>query len=364
MGRAYLSECVAGDLVEEVLVITGKQFSPTAAGNKHFIKAYVSDRSAQMPARMWNATRDIFNALPAAGFLRIRGRVENYQSSLQFIIDQVAPAKEGTFDPADLIPHTDKDIPSMCAKIRELCESIQNRHVAAIVQAYLDDEQLMGRFCRAPAAQTFHHAFIGGLLEHTLNSMEVAEAVVRFYPGLNRDLVLAGIFLHDLAKTWELTYECSFGYSDAGQLIGHIVKGAIWLEEKARQAEAVLGEPIPRELIDVLQHIVLSHHGTAEFGSPRTPSTPEALAVHAIENMDAKLTMALAATRGPSSGDGPWTEYLKAFSGRLYRPDVAPGDVVDGDVEPAGGDGSAAGAADVKSALRNPLFEMMPQRPK
>ena len=222
----------------------------------------------------------------------------------------------------------------MCRRITELLGSIHNRHLAAIVQAYLDDRELMDKFCKAPAAMSFHHAFLGGLLEHTLNAMEVADACVKFYPGLNRDLILAGIFLHDIAKTWELNYDCSFGYTDSGQLIGHIVKSAIWVEQKSKVAQETLGEKIPQPLIDVLQHIILSHHGEYEFGSPKTPATPEALFVHTIENLDAKLMIALAATRGEqrqaSKEIGPNTSRRLAggciarMSLRLMRPRVNP----------------------------------------
>jgi 3'-5' exoribonuclease len=215
---------------------------------------------------------------------------------------------------------------------------------------------------------SFHHAFLGGLLEHTLNAMEVADACCRFYPGINRDLVIAGIFLHDIAKTWELTYDCAFGYSDSGQLVGHIVKSAIWVEHKARQAEQSLGEKIPQNLIDVLQHIILSHHGDVAkaFGSAKSPATPEAMMVSFIDDMDAKLMLALQCTRGsvgPTAGDGDgqsereqssWTEYMKAFSGRLYRPDVAPADAMDGgSVEPS----QDSAAPTMKLAISNPLFE-------
>lgn len=352
MGRIYLNQCGVGDILEDVFVITGKQFAATATG-KHFIKAQVSDRTAQLNARMWNATREIFNALPEAGFVKLRGRIENYQNNLQFIIENTWAAREGSYQLGDLIPHTTQNIKQMCDQLHEICGSIQNRHLSALIHAYLDDESLMGRFCKAPAAQSFHHAFIGGLLEHTLNSMKVADAVVKFYPGLNRDLILAGIFLHDIAKTWELTYECAFAYSDGGQLVGHIVKSAIWVEEYAKKAEATLGEPIPRTLLDVLQHIILSHHGLPEFGSPRVPLTPEALVVHALENLDAKLMMALGATRDPNGmGDGNWTEYLKAFGGRLYRPDVAPEDAAVEETEP-----SASGAPTTNMTINNPLFE-------
>lgn len=359
MARIFICDCAAGDVLEDVFVVTNKQFAATSTG-KYFIKAFVSDRTGQMTARMWNATRDIFNAMPESGFVRVRGRVENYQNNLQFIIEQMWPAKADSFQVADLVPHTTKDIPTMFAKLSEILGSLQNRHVAALVQAYLDDAELMEKFRQAPAAMTFHHAFLGGLLEHTLNAVEVADTIVKFYPGLNRDLVIAGIFLHDIAKTWELTYETAFGYSDGGQLVGHIVKSAIWVEEKAKSAEAIIGEPIPRNLIDVIQHIILSHHGEAEFGSPKTPATPEAIAVHVIENLDAKLTMALTATRGAAGGgEGSWTEYMKQFGGRMFRPDVAPADVPAGEPasesEPQSPDDRSP--TTLKMTINNPLFE-------
>jgi 3'-5' exoribonuclease len=233
------------------------------------------------------------------------------------------------------------------------------------MQAYLDDDNLMSRFCKAPAAMSFHHAFLGGLLEHTLNAIEVADAIVKFYPGLNRDLLIAGIFLHDIAKTWELCYDCAFGYTDGGQLIGHIVKSAMWVDEKARVASQTLGEKIPQNLIDVLQHIILSHHGETEFGSPKTPATPEAIAVHTIENLDAKLMIALSATRGEGSngGEGNWTEYMKAFGGRLYRPDVAPADAPEGEmIEPPPTEKSSSPASAPPMKITNPLFETTRQK--
>ena len=366
MGRTYLCDCAPGDMVEDVFVVSGKQFSAATNGT-HFIKVFVSDRTAQVNARMWKATRQLYDTLPDGGFARIRGRIENYQNNLQFIIENFWPAKDGTFDIADLLPHTEKDISAMCGKLCEIVGSIQNRHLAALVQAYLDDEKLMADFCRAPAAQSFHHAFIGGLLEHTLNALEVADAIIRFYPGLNRDLVLAGIFLHDIAKTWELRYDNAFGYTDGGQLVGHIVKSAMWVEHKAKEAEQMLGEKVPQELVDVLQHIIISHHGVPEFGAVKVPATPEAIAVHHIENMDAKLMTALAVTRfARHESDGNWTDYIKSFGGRLCRPDVAPGDAAGEEPKPptlglAGTDAEPVLAAGTLR-ITNPLFESAPDK--
>src|SRR3954471_18942436 len=318
MRTQFLKQCVPGDCLEDTFLITGKQFSATSTG-KYFIKAFIGDRTSQVTARMWNATRELFNAIPDSGFVKVRGRLENYQNNLQFIIEQIWPAKDGSYDVADLMPTTTRNCDEMRAQLHELLDSLQNRHVAALVQAYLDDDQLMTNFCKAPAAMSFHHSFIGGLLEHTLNAMQVANAVTPFYPGLNRDLCLAGIFLHDIAKTWELSYDTAFAYTDGGQLVGHVVKAAMWVDGKARIAEETLGEKIPQPLIDVLQHIILSHHGLPEFGAARTPSTPEAIFVHTIENLDAKMMMSLGACRDleatPDPENAPagnWTEYMKA----------------------------------------------------
>jgi 3'-5' exoribonuclease len=386
----YLRDAASGDLVDDVYVLTNKQFSAASTG-KYFIKAFISDSTAQLVARMWNATREIFNWMPDSGFVKVRGRIENYQNNLQFIIESVGPALDGSFDVADLIAHTQQDIPEMFARLKEVLATIKNRHLLAICDQYLADDKLMSDFKKAPAAMSFHHAYLGGLLEHTLNAINVADAVMPFYPGLNRDLVVAGIFLHDIAKTWELCYDCAFSYTDSGQLVGHIVKSAIWVEQKAAQAAQALGEPIPQELIDVLQHIILAHHGTHEFGSPRLPSTPEAIAVHTLENMDAKLMMSLSSTRGdPAPGaEGNWTEWMKAFSGKLYRPDVAPPHTTNGDGhasqphDPAPSDHrapapppmritpaqtspppAAPNAPKPKPVLSNPLFESMQHRKK
>jgi 3'-5' exoribonuclease len=364
MRQMFLKQCVPGDFLEETFILTGKQFSATSTG-KYFIKAFIGDRTCQVTARMWNATREIFNSLPDSGFVRVRGRLENYQNNLQFIIEQVWPAKEGSYDPADLMPTTTKDCDEMRGQLVELLGSLQNRHVAALVQAYLDDDELMTNFCKAPAAMSFHHSFLGGLLEHTLNAMQVADAVVRFYPGLNRDLCIAGIFLHDIAKTWELSYDTAFAYTDGGQLVGHVVKAAMWVDEKRRVAEEALGERIPQPVIDVMQHIILSHHGEPEFGAAKVPCTPEAIFVHTIENLDAKMMMAIGACRDPQgSGEGGnWTEYMKAFSGRLYRPDVAPEDVDEaGNPAPPAPKPKKRKLDGVPVTLSNPLFETLPAK--
>lgn len=334
MSRAFLSSANPGDYLEEVFVVSNKQLSTTQTG-KPFIKCFVGDRTRQVPARMWNATQSIFNAMPEGGFLRLAGKVESYQENLQFIIDRfwiIDDPREIVLE--HLMPHTTKNIPQMFERLTTIVRSVRNKHLLALIDAYLKDDALMEKFRRSPAATTFHHSFIGGLLEHTLNMLEVADSICAHYPLISRDLVIAGIFLHDIAKTWELTCDSAFAYTDGGHLVGHIVKSAVWVEFKAKEAEAAIGEPIPCALVDVIQHLILSHHGEPEFGAARVPASPEAILIHYIDNIDAKLTMSLGATRDPSaSGEGSFTEFQKALGVRLYRPDVAPANL---DAAPTG----------------------------
>ncbi len=356
MPRLFLNQTDQGESLNEVFVVANKQIAASNTG-KMYIKVMVGDKTAQIPGRMWNAAKTTFERLPDGGFARLKGHIEIYQGNPQFIIEAIEDAVEGTYDVSELLPHTTKNIPEMWARVQELLATIQNRHIAAVVKKFAEDQRLMELFKKAPAAISMHHAFLGGLLEHTLNAMELGNAVVPFYPGISRDLVIAGIFLHDLAKTWELNYEAAFTYSDGGNLVGHVVKIAMWIEHKAQAAAKELNEPIPRPVIDVLQHIALSHHGVPEFGAAKVPSTPEALMVHVLENLDAKMMVAMSLARGEGKvgggGEGNWSEFSKALGTRIYRPDVS--EVKEAPSTPTPAAPTAKPAA-VK--LNNPAFEI------
>jgi 3'-5' exoribonuclease len=167
-----------------------------------------------------------------------------------------------------------------------------------------------------------HHAYIGGLLEHTLSLLELALIVVPRYPRLSGDLVLAGLFLHDIGKTAELGFDTNFKYTDQGQLVGHVVQAAIWIDQKADLAAKEMGRPFPDDIKWSLQHIVLSHHGTYEFGSPRLPATPEAIAIHHLDNLDAKLNMFFREIDNDSDPAGSWTQYQRSLETKIYKKDV------------------------------------------
>jgi 3'-5' exoribonuclease len=321
MPRIAIAQLRDGDSVEQVFVLLSKQLGQTTT-NKLFIKAECSDATGQIHCRVWNAPRELYDRLPASGFIQVRGRVELYQGHLQLIAETILPCEDrAKLDLSELIKHTRKNIPEMHTRLREILTKIQDQQLVALVNEFLSDADIMKKFIVAPAAMGMHHAWIGGLLEHTLSVLELALLVCPRYPDIDQDLVLAGLFLHDIAKTVELSYGAGFDYTDEGRLIGHVARGAMWVDQKAQAAGSKLGAPLRRDLVMVLTHIILSHHGVPEFGAAVLPKTPEAILVNLIDNLDAKTQMAIDAVAAPSE-DNTWTEYQKAFNTKLYRPSI------------------------------------------
>jgi 3'-5' exoribonuclease len=321
--RTYIRDLEANQLVAGVMAIQNCQLGQTKTG-KPFIKCLLADKSGRAPGRMWNTTEELFSTLPTDGFVYVEGQTQPYQGEMQIIIQQIRAVKPSGADLLDLLPCTERDVEEMFAELRTVLAGVSDPSLKALIQMYFDDQELMQNFKRAPAAMTLHHACIGGLLEHTLSVINLAQKVCPLYPQINSDIVLTGLFIHDLGKCSELTWETGFGYSDDGQLVGHVARGVIWLQRKAEDC-AAMGSPIPAPLLMVLQHIILSHHGKAEFGALKIPATPEAIAVSMLDNFDAKMFMAITAARsdGGKAGDlgGNFTEKVWALETRIYRPD-------------------------------------------
>lgn len=323
MKRTLISDMQNNQLVEGVFTINNCQLGKTKNG-KPFLKCLVGDRSCKTPGRMWSITEDQFKTLPTDGFAWIEGQSQPYQGQLQIIIQQIRAVEPTEADLMELLPTTENDIDQMYADVCGILDTIQDPSLKVLAKAYRDDETLMTQFKQAPAAIMLHHAYIGGLLEHTLSLMRLAEVFCPLYPQLNRDLIIMGLFLHDLGKCVELTWQRGFAYSDQGQLVGHIARGAIWLQRKADDC-AAMGNPISPPVLMVLQHMILSHHGRPEYGALKLPATPEAIAVSLLDNLDAKMNMAVSAARPESAkaGDlgGNFTEKIWALETRLYWPD-------------------------------------------
>lgn len=320
--RRNVNQLAAGETVEDqVFLIDAKDLRTTNNGSL-YIHMVLRDKTGQLLTRVWQATEAMFEQIPEGGFLRFKGRVENYKGSLQFIVDAMRPCDPGSINLADFMPQTEEDIGQMFEQVKAALRKIRNPHVLGLVKQFISDEPLMQQFRKAPAAVQMHHAFVGGLLEHTRNVLELALLVIPRYPEVSLDLVLAGIFLHDLAKTAELSYETSFQYTPRGQLVGHIVQAVVWIEEKVKAVEAETGEPFPAEIKDALEHIVLAHHGQYEFGSPKLPAMPEAIALHHLDNLDAKLQMFLAKIKNDPDPASDWTEYVRGLDTKIYKKDI------------------------------------------
>lgn len=322
MARRFVNEIKPGERVEdEVFLIRSKDLRTTTTGGL-YIHAILIDRTGQLVARMWQATEEIFLGMPEGGFMRFKGRAENYKGNLQFIIDACRPAEPGSFEFCDFLPTTKNDIDTMWARVREILRGIKDTNLTALIAEFLADEPLMERFRKAPAASAMHHAYVGGLLEHTLAVMELALVVIPRYPKLSTDLVVTGLFLHDIGKAAELCYEPVIGYTDDGQLLGHITQAVLWIEKKADAVAAKTGKPFPERVRWLLQHIVLSHHGQYAFGSPKLPAIPEAAAVHYLDNLDAKVTMFLTEIECDRDPAARWTNFNKALETKIFKPDV------------------------------------------
>ena len=316
MAHKFINEIEAGETINDIYMVREPILRSTTRGDL-YIAMYLSDRTGQLNGRMWQATEVVYKALPKPGFVHIQGRSELYQNNLQVVVNNIGVVDAGKVNLEDFLARTDKDIDKTFEEVKKIVGRIKNPHLKALVGQFLADTELMEKFCKAPGGTALHHNYLGGLLEHTHNMLRIAVAILPFYPKVQSDLVLAGIFLHDMGKTEELSYDMAFSYTDSGQLIGHIVKTVLMVNQKADELRAK-GTQIEQAVQDALEHIILSHHGQYEFGSPKLPATPEAFMVCYIDNLDAKVNMVTMAIEN-EPGDSNWTAWKNALQTRLYR---------------------------------------------
>jgi 3'-5' exoribonuclease len=316
MAHTFINQIQPGETIDDIYIVRDPILRSTARGDL-YIAMFLIDRTGQLNGRMWQATEAIYRALPKPGFVHIKGRSELYQNNLQIIINNINVIDPSKVSLDDFLPRTKKNQKQMFEELKKMVGQIKNLQLYALTQAFLDDGDLMEKFCNAPAAMKLHHDYIGGLLEHTHNMLRVAGAILPLYPNVQADLVLAGILLHDIGKTEELAYDMAFSYTDSGQLIGHINKSLLMMNQKAEALRAA-GTPIDPTILDALGHIILSHHGAYEFGSPKLPATAEAFMVYYIDDLDAKINQVESAIAGEQS-DANWTAWQNSLQTRLYR---------------------------------------------
>jgi len=316
MAHRFINEIGPGEQIDDIYMVREPILRSTTRGDL-YIAMFLSDRSGQLNGRMWQATEAAYKSLPKPGFIHIQGRSELYQNNLQIVVNNIGVVDASKVSLEDFLARTDKDVKQMFDDVKKVVGGVKHPQLKALVGEFLADAELMKKFCKAPGGMKLHHNCIGGLLEHTHNMLRVAVAILPLYPKVQADLVLAGIFLHDMGKTEELSYDMAFSYTDSGQLIGHVVQSLLMVNQKADALKAK-GTQIDKPILDALGHIILSHHGQYDFGSPKLPAMPEAFMLYYIDDLDAKMNQVTKAIDNELS-DSNWTAWQNALQTRLYR---------------------------------------------
>lgn len=318
MVRRFISQLGDQEKVDQVFLVSEKQLRTNRNGNL-YLQVRLSDRTGSVTGMLWNANDHVYGSFANGDFLRTQGTAQVYNGALQMILNRLERVDPATVDQADFITVAEQEIAKLTGKLSNLLRGMRNVHLRNLAETFLADAAFMSQFTAAPAGVKNHHAYKGGLLQHVVQLMELCQSVAPHYPDLDADVLLMGAFLHDAGKIEELTYERDLGYSDSGQLIGHVVIGVLLLEEKLRETQKLSGEEFPRELGLRLKHMILSHQGEYEYGSPKLPMTLEAIALAYLDDLDAKMHSVGQLLRDDANTDSAWTPYQVHMQRKFFK---------------------------------------------
>jgi len=275
---------------------------------------------------MWNVNEERLRHINSGDMVQAKGKIQLYQGSLQMIVTRIDAAPQQDYDPEDFHAQSQTNVGPLLDRLKELLASISCEDLRILADCFMNDQELVDALCAAPAGIRAHHAYQGGLIEHIVSMAEVADRLCEQYAQLDRDLLLLGVLMHDLGKVRELSWEPALAYTDEGQLLGHMNIAIEILNEKLMEARGQMGgRELGAETILRLKHMILSHHGSLEHGSPRVPMTPEAMVLHHIDNLDAKLHEFTRSIEDDVNKQSAWTPYSprmerKLFKGRQDKP--------------------------------------------
>ncbi len=318
MTRRFVNELSDGESIDQIFLASEKQLRTNRNGNL-YLQLRISDRSGSLTAMLWNAQQRHFDGFENGDFITVRGTAQIYNGAMQVLAKEVEKANSQQIDEADFVTLSVQKVETLTSRLAEIIRGLGNENLRNLGECFLVDEEFMAAFRQAPAGVKNHHAYHGGLLDHTVSLMETALVVAPRYPAVNIDLLVFGAFLHDLGKIRELTYSPDLGYSDQGQLLGHLVQGVVMLDEMIHQTKKQSGEDFPEELANQLRHMIVSHHGTLEFGSPKVPMTLEAITLHYLDSMDAKLHSFQQLIEEDVNTGSPWTVYHPSLGRKIYK---------------------------------------------
>lgn len=317
----FINQLKDNEKVEEIYLISDKQLRTNKNG-KFYMQFNISDKSGTMNCRFWDAGEELFYQFEEDEYVLVRGATQRFQGTLQFIASKLSKVEEQALkniNEADFRRANSVDVPQKKARLIELLRLIQQPELRNLADCFLIDETFLEQFCKTPAGVKLHHAYSGGLLEHTVQVMELAERMSKLYPELNGDLLLFGAFLHDIGKTRELSYDNGFLYTDGGQMLGHPFLGIEILNEKIIEAEKLMGEPFNPETATLLKHFLISHHGTYENQSAKLPMTLEAMTLHFLDSIDSKIAEFRKYIMTDPNFGARWTDYIPGIGRKLYK---------------------------------------------
>ena len=305
MKEFYICDCarVENQTITSLFVVASKQVRSKKNGDL-YLSVILADRSGQLQANMWDNVADSLDAFEQDDFVKVKGIIHKYNGRWQLTMHKVRRLEEQEIEYSDYIPKTAKDIEQLWRTLGEFAETFQNSWLKSLVKEFISDEAIATAYKNAPAAKTLHHAFVGGLLDHVVSLFTLCDLAVRNYPQVDRDLLLTGAFMHDIGKLHELTYQRSIAYTTKGQLLGHMIIELEMLHQKIARLPG-----FPDELKILIEHMILSHHGQYEFGSPKLPMFPEALMLHYLDDLDSKMESMRAQFEREAELDSPWTSY-------------------------------------------------------
>ena len=309
----YVTDLQPNESATTYFLVQSKDVRLKKSGER-YLSLVLSDRTGQLEAKKWDDIGDVVDTFDRDDFVKVSGLVQIYRDRPQITIHRLRRLDESEVEIADYLPHTTYDIDAMWSELVSGVDAVGNPDLQRLLRGFLDDEEIASRLKVAPAAKSLHHAFVGGLLEHITSLLRLARLTAGNYDFIDLDLVIAGVVLHDLGKIHELTYKRTFGYGDEGQLLGHIVIVLRMLDRKCAEIGG-----FPPKLKMLVEHMILSHHGQYEFGSPKLPMFPEALLLHYIDDLDSKLESMRASVAAEAVGDPNWTRYNPSLERMLLK---------------------------------------------
>jgi 3'-5' exoribonuclease len=313
MKSPYVSDLKPNEVITTTLLVHIKDVRQKKSGEP-YLSLLLGDRTGEVDAKMWDNVADVIDTFERDDFVKVKGLLQVFQNRPQLTIHKMARVVDTDVDFADYFPASTRDPAEMFVELRGIVAGVQNTHLRALLDAFLDDEPLARMYRIAPAAKHVHHAYLGGLIEHVLSVCNLCRVTAAHYKYVDLDLMLTGAVLHDVGKVAELTYDRSFGYSTEGQLVGHIIIGLRLLHDKLQRFP-----DFPSKLRVLVEHMIVSHHGELEFGSPKVPMFPEALLLHHLDNLDSKMECMRALVAKDRHVEGCWTGYNPSLERSLLK---------------------------------------------